>query len=280
MWDWIWLRNRWYRVLIWMLKDLYNRSEYRSRIPPDTSKFDSYYLDFIGKPNAQDYLLRTGRHKRLTVVDPDTSNLKAHSYFEAGVEGRKYVLNWALLFFYDIELVHIFRGRRYVHEQIWKAWLVRRTGIHWLIWIKNQFWMWGYAARLKTIEESVDVLRAVMELEDEGVRDGVTFILLQIHIYGSEYYALPEEKRSRLHRQVVRHLKGLAESGDLRESNGWRYTSTGQALRTILDYEREERKQREEKLHRRLVIWLTLILAISSGARVMFELIDRGWLFG
>lgn len=79
------------------------------------------------------------------------------------------------------------------------------------------------------------------------------------------------------HKKVKFYLDSLVPSGELDEID-YKYSVAGDALRTIEEYEEEERKHTETVKMQRRMFWLTLVIAlltfVQAGLIKMPTLVD------
>ena len=123
-------------------------------------------------------------------------------------------------------------------------------------------------------KQRVDLLRAIWEMHLEGT-DKVSVISLMTRLYSMRRLSHPQSNAAMSKTSSV--LKLLVGAGDLTK-DGTTYRLTGVGLRTISEYEEQERKHTENIKVQRLIMWLTvaivLLTAVQAGLLKLPTLID------
>lgn len=84
---------------------------------------------------------------------------------------------------------------------------------------------------------------------------------LMTDLYTLRWYLHPQGEEQQ--QRVEFYLESLAETGELKQLN-YKYVVTGLALRTIEEYEEQERKHTENVKTQSRMVWLTVAVAIAG----------------
>lgn len=109
-------------------------------------------------------------------------------------------------------------------------------------------------------KQRIDLLKILVEKYMDGT-DSVCSIGLMTELYSLKWIMHPDRKSQR--RKVEFYLESLAATGELKiVTDG--YAVTGLALRTIEEYEEQERKHRENVIIQRGMLLLTFVIALLT----------------
>lgn len=97
-------------------------------------------------------------------------------------------------------------------------------------------------------------------------------IQLFSEVYGNRAYSHPNYERASKEFRLI--IESLAVSGELKEDAKHTYRLTGKALIMISNYELDERRHSDSVFHNRLLLLLTMILAVAAVAQVG---VSSGW---
>ena len=99
---------------------------------------------------------------------------------------------------------------------------------------------------------------------------GISLFDLMTRIHSPRWINHPYSNRQE--HKLEMHLESLLQSGDLKKDNsGNEYIVTGKALKSIEEYEKEERRHRDSVKMQRRIVWLTFIIALSTIAQAAHQ---------
>lgn len=113
-------------------------------------------------------------------------------------------------------------------------------------------------------KQRVDLLRFLVERKLDG-QDKLGTVDLMTQLYSIKWVSHPD--RDSQHRKLEVYLDSLDATGELKKISGYEYEVTGHALRTIEEYEEQERKHTENVKVQRRIFWLTLVVALFTAAQ-------------
>lgn len=124
--------------------------------------------------------------------------------------------------------------------------------------IKQSFSIWLFNRRSLSSKRVSDTLREIVDANLNG-KESLDAMAIMTLRYGPLWAVHPEWEK--LYDELSTTLKLLADAGDLREVNH-AYSATGQALKTLEEVEREERRH---IANYRIQLWLA-VFALASAA--------------
>lgn len=112
-------------------------------------------------------------------------------------------------------------------------------------------------------KQRIDLLKFLVAMHLDG-KEEIHPISLMTGLYSIKWVMHPDRESQR--RKLDFYLKSLVHTGELSAIDSG-YKLTGHALRAIEDYEEQERKHTENVKIQRRVMWLTLAIALLTGAQ-------------
>lgn len=113
-------------------------------------------------------------------------------------------------------------------------------------------------------KQRIELLRFLMLQTLEG-QDSFVEIDLMTQLYSIKWVLHPDRDSQR--KKLEFYLKSLVDTGELQKVNH-KYALTGHAVRTIEEYEEQERKHTENVKMQRRMFWLTLAIVILTLVQV------------
>jgi hypothetical protein len=113
-------------------------------------------------------------------------------------------------------------------------------------------------------KQRMDLLKFLVVQQLEG-NTKLGTIELMTRLYSVKWVSHPDRDSQRKKLEV--YLDSLAATGELKKVSGYEYIVTGHALRTIEEYEEQERKHTENVKVQRRISWLTLVVALFTAAQ-------------
>lgn len=114
--------------------------------------------------------------------------------------------------------------------------------------------------KVVTVERHT-VLKAVWELQLEHDHPvGAVAVLAKVH--GVQIFSHPF--RQHVSTRMRLQLKGLVDTGELRNASNIEYVVTGVGISALERFEEEESRHRDAVRTQKIMLWLTLILMISA----------------
>lgn len=130
---------------------------------------------------------------------------------------------------------------------------------------KDKFGQFLYNQRKLVRKDRIEVLRLTLEGTVKNRRFAMHSTTLMGALYSNRWVFHPEKDEYLAYCSFL--LDSLAGSGDLAK-DGISYKIAPKALTTLAEYERDERKHRDQVLQQRALKWLTVALVVVGAAQV------------
>jgi hypothetical protein len=123
-----------------------------------------------------------------------------------------------------------------------------------------QFW---FNRRRLVRRDRIAVLRAIAEVTIKRESAQFSRVGIMAELYGMRWPLHPEGESVERYCELM--LESLAADGDLVSTDGYQYRLAPGGLRTLADYELEERRHGQMRSRQTLTILLTVVLAAIAG---------------
>jgi hypothetical protein len=129
--------------------------------------------------------------------------------------------------------------------------------------INDRFQQFRFNRRRLVRRDRIAVLRAIAEATIR--RDDARFsrVGIMAELYGMRWPLHPEGDSVERYCELM--LESLAAAGDLTSTDGYEYRLAPGGLRTLADFELEERRHRQMRSRQTATIFLTVVLAAIAG---------------
>ena len=111
--------------------------------------------------------------------------------------------------------------------------------------------------------QRIELLQFIVQRKLDGA-PGTGAVFLMSELYSTKWIYHPDKDKQL--KRLKFYLESLTETGELRYAD-FKYEPTGEALKAIEVYEEQERKHTENVKIQRRMIWLTLAIALLTGAQ-------------
>lgn len=183
--------------------------------------------------------------------------------------GEKYVdqhsINLADTEEYKLRLVHYYGLDQIVYDSIYDfVWHKLTRYIYLKVHIRRQLEsvsQYYFNKRMLVTKRRMDLLRFMLRDQIDRTHDGITPLDLMTKLYTIKWILHPsaDEKQQ----ELELYLESLVYSNDLSKVNK-EYVVTGRAVATLEKYEEDERKHSESVNLQRIMVMLTILLAIFT----------------
>lgn len=274
------LKRLWLKFQYWMLMYLFRRHREFDRISsagPPSGHYDTYWVfvledrtvrgDKTGRSERRySYLIKHSSQGHLLAQQMrETDNVEPYPRFKIGPE-----------FFHSkrLELQHYYRDASFAYRSVLRCFLARLFALDWLCWIWGKasevFKQWLYTKRFRLVNDRIEVLRSVIELNDEGLAEPPGFDVAR-RLHGDRFILM--DGHEKVTATVERLLESLVADGYLQKTaNG--YHAPGKAMAGLLALQAELRRERQARFSQIMMVVLTMILAISSAMATWFMYLD------
>jgi len=129
-----------------------------------------------------------------------------------------------------------------------------------------------YNASIKFQQDRVEVLRRLVELSvSEAIEENPllhtpspkSIVSLQSEYFGKRIYGHPARNEVSARFRLL--IESLVASGDLKKTQQHEFQLEAQAIVTLSEYQRDERKHKDNVRHHWLIFGLTLVIAIATA---------------
>ncbi|MFA0496557.1 hypothetical protein [Vibrio sp. 10N.222.54.B11] len=249
------------------------------------NKYYSIVLDVLNKKLAPETIPRTG--EKAQQVDCVAAYLRAKdgSYsllidnvLPNGVEGRLWkgrdeghtdssFVDYSEFPKADLEITHFYKTYNLTYDStiqmIYKGWSHYYKGLI-LLGKAQQF---VFNKRKLTRCEKLETLRAIVDKTVESSGFSTSPVMLNELKYPLRWVYHPDKDLNTSFNKLL--LDSLVESGDLKQEN-FQYSLTSQALNTISEFEKDERRHIQLLKQQKWMKILTFLLVLIGAAQVFF----------
>lgn len=278
MWGGFYFQVMWYRLQTWALLRLAKKYKFEDQYQHIHYSTNGYYLHLSAKEHRKVYLKNNQKHSFISLVSDPGGGLLAEGVHDPSYPDRTYHVGWGLLYNYDYTLRRKYDNRKVNTNGIIRELFKRYIGLP--IWVSKfqRYKIKRYEAGLVLVSDSIAILNSYLECEVHEDRGEVSIQSILTNMYGDDFTKISAGTRAKFRRRVELISKALSETGELEQVRALPiFKVKGKALTTVLEYEHEQRKLREEKTHRDLVVALTVILAAASTGMLIIECVKQGW---
>jgi len=124
----------------------------------------------------------------------------------------------------------------------------------------NRFDQYLFNKKKLITKQRIDLLKFLLQKHLDG-KTPISSLDLMVDLYSIKWVLHPDGDAQ--HKKVNFYLDSLVRSGEL-DKIDYKYSVAGAALRTIEEYEEEERKHTETVKMQRRMFWLTLVIAFLT----------------
>jgi len=162
-----------------------------------------------------------------------------------------------------------------------------RSAAHFLLWrllpLRPCLLMWErlaqWRARHRTLVrvQRIEILRILLDLDQEK---GISVPTIAQILHGKRVWFHPRINASLKYYELV--LESFVESGEAEKIDNYYYSASSKAVATLAEFELQEERHRHLLGQQRMMIVLTMVLAVSAAASVeptswVVELAEKLW---
>lgn len=138
----------------------------------------------------------------------------------------------------------------------------------------DHYSQWRYNRSTPFLQDRLDLLRKLVEVRKRASAESKLFLFdedamdefsLFEAIYSTRAFGHPNANQEIAQFQFL--LESLKESEDLEDVSG-NYRLSGKSVKTLAEYEEQERRHADSVQHNRRLFWLTLVIALAAVAQL------------
>lgn len=231
--------------------------------PENWPNIDYYSVHLPNKENGDLFAARDSKQHDISALKWDGEK------FEEAVQ-----IPFSEIENYRIEITHFFRQvqSKYTSakEFLWGDLTFKPRRYIFSEWLAQR----AYNQKTKFRHDRIAILRELMALRLKRASDDFAWMFdgdymeetgLFRTIYGNRVFG--HEQSDRELAQFHFLLESLVASGDLEKSES-KYRVSDNAIKSVAEYEEQERRHQDNVIHNRRLFWITVVLAIAASAQV------------
>lgn len=257
------------RIQMNALRYLLKKETHASTITSEVSNYDTYWIYFTPKEQSsegEEGETQESADPVKMLVEPEADKpLRARRVRKLN-EGRQKpkAITTAMIKAVEFEIRHFYGETETTYTSPVVAALSRFLRIHWLLWFWHRFSKANASRKTKFLRERKTVLEVIVRLDDER-QSGINSLSVAREIRGPDLFLLPSEVKARYFRHIHRIIDSLAFTQEIEyDKNRKTYTPTGKSMASLLEWEKELRIHRSQVRRERMIVCLTLVIALGT----------------